>query len=268
MRRDSETDERSCCYCHWGMSSVSKGNVQSTLPQVQEWVKTKVAETLWKWEQIRELIKLWIPENYLKAIQELWVEEAKIANRYKNWKTDPEYKALVESGAQKYWMTLEEAHAVYGYTIWIFDIPLNNLLRSWWWRNTEMYRLIPSGLNKMPKVDAPVQYRWDKHNFFNVKAWDIKTLDWFVSTSSEKTEWFWDKAIFQVTIHDTTSTRDISDLSFFKNFAWKINKTPTSQESLMLPDAKIVIERVKPTWMFTEKAEEIIEITARQIPDK
>jgi hypothetical protein len=247
---------------------VAAEKTQSALPQIQEWVKTKVSETLWKWEKIKELVKLWIPENYLKAIQALWVDEAKIANRYKNWATDSEYKALVESGAQKYGMSLPEAHAVYGYTIWIFDIPLNNLLRNWGWRNTEMYKLILSGLNKMPRVDAPIQYRWDRHNFSNVKIWDIKTLNWFVSTSSEKTEWFWDKAIFQVTIHDATSARDISDLSFFRNFAWKINKTPTNQESLMLPDAKIVIEKVKPTWMFTEKGEEIIEITARQIPDK
>ena len=204
--------------------------VQSTIPKLQEWVKTKVAETLWKWEQIKELIKLGIPEKYLKAIEWLWIDEAKIATKYKNWKTDPDYKVLVETGAAKYGLSAEEAHAVYGYTIWIFDIPLNNLLRSWWWRDTEMYKLLLSGLEKMPKVSNTVQLRWDSRNFKNMKVWDQKVLDWFVSTSSEPTPWFWDKAVFKVTINDAVSARDISELSFYKNFAKKIWKEPTNQE--------------------------------------
>ncbi len=250
-------------WIQWVRATAEK--IQSTLPKLQEWVKTKVAETLWKWEQIRELIKLWIPEKYLKAIQELWINEVKISTKYKNWKTDPDYKALVDTGAEKYGLSIEEAHAIYGYTIGIFDIPLNNLLRGWWWRNTEMYKLLLSGLDKMPKVSNTVQLRWDSKNFNNLKVWDQKVLDWFVSTSSEPTPWFWDKAIFKVTIHDAISARDISELSFYKNLAKKIWKDPTNQESLIPPDTKIIIESIRRTSAMTEKWEPIIEIEARQI---
>lgn len=249
-------------WAQWVRATAER--VQSTLPQIQEWVKTKVAETLWKWEQIRELIKLWIPENYIKAIQEIWIPESKIATKYKNWKTDPEYKALVESTAQKHWMTLEEAHAVYGYTLWLFNKELNMWMRSWNLRNSEMAKLLQSGLEKMPQAQHTIQFIWDSHNFWWLKKWDTKTLDWFTSASNPPTEPFWNNWTYQITVINATQAKDISDLAFFVQFAQKINKTNTPQESLFLPWTKIEILKIEPQttpdWKTTYK------ILASQIP--
>lgn len=238
--------------------------VQSGLPQVQEWVKTKVAETLWRWEQIRELIKLWIPEKYLKAIQEIWISESKIATKYKNWKTDPEYKTLVESTAQKHWMTLEEAHAVYGYTLWLFNKELNMGMRSWSLKNSEMAKLLQSGLEKIPQAQHTIQFIWDSHNFWWLKKWDTKTLDWFTSASNPPTEPFWNNGTYQITVINATQAKDISDLAFFVQFAQKINKTNTPQESLFLPWTKIEILKIEP--QTTPDGKVTYKILASQLP--
>ncbi|GAB0174566.1 MAG: hypothetical protein HHAS10_04450 [Candidatus Altimarinota bacterium] len=238
--------------------------VQSTLPQIQEGVKTKVAETLGKGEQIRELIKLGIPENYIKAIQEIGIPESKIATKYKNWKTDPEYKALVESTAQKHGMTLEEAHAVYGYTLGLFNKELNMGMRSGNLRNSEMAKLLQSGLEKMPQAQHTIQFIGDSHNFGGLKKGDTKTLDWFTSASNPPTEPFWNNGTYQITVINATQAKDISDLAFFVQFAQKINKTNTPQESLFLPGTKIEILKIEP--QTTPDGKTTYKILASQIP--
>jgi len=193
--------------------------------------------------------KQWLPETYINAIEESeyiqdWIN---LLKRHKYWESKGiDYKKLITDYVKnnEYWVTLEEAHAIYWYTNWIFIEKLNNALRTAKTpdelkaiKEKSLVKYLISWLSKMPLAKNK-QFRWDDFVYNSFKVWEEKVMNWVTSSANSSENAFWEYAHL---IIDDAKARDISSLAFFVHHADRIWKTKTTQESVIEPWAKIKI---------------------------
>jgi hypothetical protein len=108
------------------------------------------------------------------------------------------------------------------------------------------------------------QFRWDNRTFIWKEVWDEVDIPAFTSCSNPKTKEFRDNAVYRVTIHNAKA-KAITRLALFPNGWHKLTNTirPT-QESILLPWAKLKITSKKSVGI-NDKWQEIFEIEAEQI---
>lgn len=242
----------------------SLNNVAEKLGWNAEYV-TKIKHTI---ESLFLWTKQWLPENYINAVKEseFVADNINLLKRYKfREKKWIDYNKLITDYVKnnEHWITVEEAHAIYWYTNWIFIDKLNHALRSAKTpeelqaiKDKPLVRYLISWLSKMPPAENK-QFRWDDFAYDNFNIWDEKVLNWFTSSADRKEDSFW--ADYAHLIIDDAKARDISSLAFFVHHADRIWRPKTSQESVIEPWAKIRIEEKKapsnehPRWFMKTK---------------
>ncbi|MFC3032166.1 contractile injection system protein, VgrG/Pvc8 family [Pseudoalteromonas fenneropenaei] len=156
-----------------------------------------------------------------------------------------DYKSLIERSINKYKMTADEAHAVFGYTTKLFYRDLNHILANGGSREAiELTNLIKSGLGKMPDAKN-MQYRGIRlDSNQSIEAFDKRfRLNNTIESS------FWSTA---PNINDsyigsrnltilTNSSKDISELAFGVNFHNKVGKPVYSSETIIPPGIKFKV---------------------------
>jgi uncharacterized Zn-binding protein involved in type VI secretion len=155
------------------------------------------------------------------------------------------YQELVGKAVDKYGLTADEGHAVFGYTTKLFYRDLNQTLLEGGSPESEgLSSLIQSGLDKMPS-SSPVQYRgWrlgdpDALAKFDADFAPGKTVESnFWSTGPSETDAY--VADRNVVIY-TDSAKDISDLAFGVNYHGLIGKPVYLSETLIPPGVKFQV---------------------------
>ena len=150
-----------------------------------------------------------------------------------------DYKPLIQNAMDKHGLTLDEAHAVFGYTTKLFYRDLNqNLLTGGTEQAKALSNLVSSGIEKMPD-SGTTQFR----------GWRLDTaaqqdkFDTDFAIGNSVTSNFWSTAPSEadayaadrnVVIH-TDSAKDISDLAFGVHFHDKVGKKRYSTEAVIPP---------------------------------
>ncbi len=156
-----------------------------------------------------------------------------------------DYKKLVNGAINKYGMTPDEAHAVFGYTTKLFYRDLNHTLANGGTPEAlELASLIKSGLNKMPSIGVK-QYRGIRlEGDAAIKAFDsqfklgnmVESNFW--STAPNANDAY---AGTRNLLIETNSARDISELAFGVNFHQKVGKPVYSSETIIPPGVKFKV---------------------------
>ncbi|PID86444.1 hypothetical protein CSB08_00475 [Candidatus Gracilibacteria bacterium] len=133
-----------------------------------------------------------LPENYINAVEEseFLADNVNLLKRYKYWeKKGIDYNKLITDYVKnnEYGITVEEAHAIYGYTNGIFIDKLNNALRKAKTpeelqaiKDKPLVKYLISGLSKMPYANNR-QFRGDDFAYENFNIGDEKVLKGFTS---------------------------------------------------------------------------------------
>ncbi|MEO3864240.1 hypothetical protein [Rheinheimera fenheensis] len=159
-----------------------------------------------------------------------------------------DYKPLIQNAMDKHGLTLDEAHAVFGYTTKLFYRDLNqNLLTGGTEQAKALSKLVSSGIEKMPD-SGTTQFR----------GWRLDTaaqqdkFDTDFAIGNSVTSNFWSTAPSEadayaadrnVVIH-TDSAKDISDLAFGVHFHDKVGKTSYSSETIIPPGNKFTVTAI------------------------
>ena len=149
-----------------------------------------------------------------------------------------DYKQLIEKSMLKYGLTIDEAHAVFGYTTRLFYRDLNHALDAKIVSKEalDLASLITKALEKFPNSKSSVQYR----------GWRVKTLtnnsfDEKFAFGKTVTSSFWSTA---PTIEDaypssrnvilyTNKAKDITDIAFGVHFHQLVDKPVYGNETLI-----------------------------------
>lgn len=251
--------------------------VPPNIGAVQENTKVRVGEVMKAEPELQELIDVWLPKDYVLALQELGISNRDIM-RFKGWGEKSLHREVYINNyleefnreAIKDWrptMTTDEAHALFWYTTQLYYKTINGKLWKGDGDGLKITEILRSALSKMPKAH-PTQYRWDDHllngllkqhgliDAFN--AWEqIPTealrklllgkqleLKWFTSSSDKATEPFWGWSKYQMEIHDSDA-HDITKLAFYPNY-WdeRPGWVKTDQESLFMPWTLVEIQEI------------------------
>ncbi|WP_080409394.1 PAAR domain-containing protein [Burkholderia ubonensis] len=185
--------------------------------------------------------------DYLSAVSKFTGKSpAEIEGFYKQMNEQGvTYQELVGKAVDKYGLTPDEGHAVFGYTTKLFYRDLNqNLLAGGTPESEGLTSLIQSGLDKMPE-SAPVQYRgWrlegpDALTKFDADFAPGKTVESnFWSTAPSEADAY--AADRNVVIY-TDKAKDISDLAFGVHYHGLIGKPVYSSETLIPPGVKFKV---------------------------
>jgi hypothetical protein len=162
-----------------------------------------------------------------------------IADFYKDLeKKGIDYRNIA-TAIEKYDMTPDEAHAVFGYTAKLFYRDLNVALASGpSTEATQLANLVSSGIGKMPDA-GPIQFRGirldgdDKIKSFDDAYGLGKSVESnFWSTAENSTDAYIGTRNLQI---ETKSAKDISDLAFGVQFHDKVGKPVYSAETIIPP---------------------------------
>ena len=199
--------------------------------------------------------KQWLPVDYIDAVEksDFLKDNLNLLEKYKFWESKwIDYNKLITDYVKnnKYWVTVEEAHAIYWYTNWLFIKKLNHALRTAQTpeelqaiKDKPLVKYLISWLSKMPYANNR-QFRWDDFAYKSYNIWDEKTLEWFTSSAGNIQDSFWNR--YSHLIIDDAKARDISSLAFFVHHADRLWMKKTTQESVLEPWAKIKIEHKEP----------------------
>lgn len=159
-----------------------------------------------------------------------------------------DYKPLIQNAMDKHGLTLDEAHAVFGYTTKLFYRDLNqSLLAGGNDSATALSKLVSSGIEKMPD-SGNTQFR----------GWRLETavqqdkFDTDFAIGNSVTSNFWSTAPTETdayaadrnVIINTDQAKDISELAFGVHFHDKVGKTRYSSETIIPPGNKFTVTSI------------------------
>ncbi|WP_232520256.1 PAAR domain-containing protein [Ralstonia solanacearum] len=179
--------------------------------------------------------------DYLNAVSKFTGKSsAEIEGFYKQMNEQgATYQELVGKAVDKYGLTPDEGHAVFGYTTKLFYRDLNQTLLAGGSPESEgLSSLIQSGLDKMPS-SSPVQYRgWRLEDPEALAKFDSdfapgKTVEsnFWSTAPSEADAYVADRNV----VIRTDQAKDISDLAFGVHYHGLIGKPVYSSETLIPP---------------------------------
>ncbi|WP_445768129.1 hypothetical protein [Rheinheimera sp.] len=159
-----------------------------------------------------------------------------------------DYKPLIQNAMDKHGLTLDEAHAVFGYTTKLFYRNLNqNLLTGGNDQAKALSDLVCSGIEKMPDSDTTQFRGWRLDTAAQQDKFDTDfaignsvTSNFWSTAPSEADAYAADR---NVVIH-TDSAKDISDLAFGVHFHDKVGKTSYSSETIIPPGNKFTVTSI------------------------
>ena len=159
-----------------------------------------------------------------------------------------DYKPLIQNAMDKHGLTLDEAHAVFGYTTKLLYRHLNqNLLTGGNDQAKALSDLVCSGIEKMPDSDTTQFRGWRLDTAAQQDKFDTDfaignsvTSNFWSTAPSEADAYAADR---NVVIH-TDSAKDISDLAFGVHFHDKVGKTSYSSETIIPPGNKITVTSI------------------------
>ena len=197
--------------------------------------------------------KQWLPLSYIDSLEKSWFIADKrkwnwimdIPSEYRWWeKKWIPYKEFINNFVKNntYWVNLEEAHAIYWYTNWVYYLKLNDALENAQTpeeidkiMNLDLVKNLVSWLKKFPFANE-IQYRGHHLDLSNIKSWD--TIPWsnqFLSSWNNPTEPFFSNQGRSQLVVYWSKAIDISELAFFVHHADRLWLTLEKQESVFLP---------------------------------
>ncbi|ALN89264.1 hypothetical protein [Lysobacter gummosus] len=155
-----------------------------------------------------------------------------------------DYERLIGNAVEKYGLTPDEGHVIFGYTTNLFYWDLNKAIRTGGTPQANaLADLLKSGLRKMPPA-SDLEFRG-----FRVEPQGLADFDNVFKEGRTVTSDFWStgpdiKEAYNgsrnVVIH-TSRARNISDLAFGVHYNDKVGKTRYTSEAVILPGNRFEI---------------------------
>jgi len=160
-----------------------------------------------------------------------------------------DYRTLINDAVNKYGLTQDEAHAVFGYTTKLFYRDLNNSLKAGGSPQAqELASLVRSGMEKMPS-SGPVQYRGWRLTPDQLKDFDkqfapgnVVESNFWSSSPEKDSSYIAERNV----VINTRAARDISDLAFGVHFHDLVGKPTYKSETLIPPGVQFDVLKVNP----------------------
>ena len=181
--------------------------------------------------------------NYMQKVSDFTGRSfASIGETYGNLRTiGADYESLIGGAVDKYGLSVDQAHSVFGYTTNIFYRNLNETLNNGGSTSANaLASLLDSGLELMPSAAPGLQFRGLRLNSDErIAAFDA---DFKVGNTVE-TKSFWStgpspdnsySGARQLVI-DTEDAKDISDLAFGVHFHNLVGKPSYTSETIIAP---------------------------------